>query len=98
MASLAMILSLTLPGLYTIQKRYANRVLNGYAIPIPPKCPIYEAKCAIKQVKHKWKYFDFDHYDMTRDADKRLYINWENRDKSVKWWKEQYNVQYGKII
>lgn len=51
-----------------------------------------------KKRKYKWKYINIYHYEMTRDADKRVYIDWEKRNKETKWWEEQYNSQYGKII
>tara|TARA_Y100000591_G_C21442481_1_gene502177 strand:- start:334 stop:609 length:276 start_codon:yes stop_codon:yes gene_type:complete len=91
MTSIAMIMTLTIPGLYTIFKRH-----NNINIPPAPPHPIPSIKP--KVIKHTWKYFDFDHYDMSRDADKRLYIDWGNRDKNVKWWKEQYVSQYGRIF
>ena len=92
MTSIAMIMTLTIPGLYTIFKRHNNNI----NIPPAPPHPIPSTKPMV--VKYMWKYFDFDHYDMSRDADKRLYIDWGNRDKSVKWWKEQYVSQYGRIF
>ena len=49
------------------------------------------------RLNSKWKYIDFNHYEMSRDADKRIYIEWDKRDKNLEWWKEQYNNQYNGI-
>tara|TARA_Y100000389_G_C17255507_1_gene410313 strand:- start:147 stop:422 length:276 start_codon:yes stop_codon:yes gene_type:complete len=85
-----LISSLAIPGLYKIYKTYNYNI---------PKAPQYQKEMTIQlpQVKHKWKYFDIDHYEMSRDADKRLFIIWEKRERTKCWWKEQYNIQFSKI-
>tara|TARA_Y100000996_G_C22334961_1_gene566090 strand:- start:125 stop:400 length:276 start_codon:yes stop_codon:yes gene_type:complete len=85
-----LISSLALPGLYKIYKSYNYNI---------PEAPIYNTPVRVKlqHINHKWKYFDMDHYEMSRDADKRLFIVWEKRDHTKFWWKEQYNIQFSKI-
>ena len=82
--------TLALPGLYKVYKR--NRPVIPRA---PPFRPIPVDNVLVR--RYKWRYFDMDHYDMSRDADKRLYIDWSRRNRNVRWWEEQYNVQYGGI-